>query len=406
MKNRVWAAGSFNSDDGITSTHLAMASGTLWQLANGGIRGSIFALAADDQHLYAGGQFAVAGTATALNIARYSPELERWSDLSFGVGGGEGAAVHAIALHADNVYAGGRFTVADTVNAQNIAVWDRQAQRWKSLGSGVNGVVNAIAVAADGTLFAGGDFTRAGDLPAKNIAKWDGTRWLPLAEGVNKPVHALTIDGTRLYVGGEFSLAGSSPASLIASWDLGTQQWEPLGDGLRGHFIPHVASIVVLEGKIIAVGNFYQSGNDSLYHAAAWDGSRWNPLGSGLDRSANAAVATSDGLFVGGDFLRAGTTDSYYFAHWKNGVSASDTDAPATALQLVPNSASAGENVMLTGIPPSASIAMYDLLGKQVWSLQSAGSSAMIPISNLPQGLYLCSVKSNKASSILPLIVR
>lgn len=406
LKNRVWAAGSFNSDDGITSTHLAMASGTLWQLANGGIRGSIFALAADDQHLYAGGQFAVAGTATALNIARYSPELERWSDLSFGVGGGEGAAVHAIALHADNVYAGGRFTVADTVNAQNIAVWDRQAQRWKSLGSGVNGVVNAIAVAADGTLFAGGDFTRAGDLPAKNIAKWDGTRWLPLAEGVNKPVHALTIDGTRLYVGGEFSLAGSSPASLIASWDLGTQQWEPLGDGLRGHFIPHVASIVVLEGKIIAVGNFYQSGNDSLYHAAAWDGSRWNPLGSGLDRSANAAVVTSDGLFVGGDFLRAGTTDSYYFAHWKNGVSASDADAPATTLQLVPNSASAGENVMLTGIPPSASIAMYDLLGKQVWALQSAGSSAMIPISNLPQGLYLCSVKSNKTSSILPLIVR
>jgi len=405
LNNRVWAAGSFNSDDGVTSTHLATVSGTTWQLAKGKIRGSVFAIAADGQHLYAGGKFSAAGTATALNIARYSPELQRWSDLSFGVGGGEGAAVHAIAVHADNVYAGGRFTVADTVNAHNIAAWNRETERWEPLGSGVNGVVNAIAIAPDGTLFVGGDFTRAGDLPAKNIAKWDGTRWLPLAEGVNNPVHALTIDGPHVYVGGEFSSAGSVPASLIASWDIGAEQWEPLGNGLRGHFIPHVASIVILKGEIVAMGNFYQSGNDSLYHAAAWDGSRWNPLESGLDRSVNAAVVTSEGLFVGGDFLRAGTKDSYYFAHWSNGVSAISGGASATAVNIAPNPVAAGENAMLTGTFPSASIAMYDLLGNCVSVLQSAGQSVMLPTSNIPPGIYLCSVRLNNQTHALPLII-
>lgn len=408
LDDRVWAAGSFNSDNGVTSAHLAMLSGKSWRLANGGIRGSVFALAADNQYLYAGGQFAVAGTTTALNIARYSPASERWSDLSFGVGGGEGAVVHAVAVHAGNVYAGGRFTVADTVLANNIAVWNATLQRWAALGNGVNGVVNAVAVAPDGTVIVGGDFTRAGNQPASNIAQWDGTQWLPLAEGVNKPVHALKFEGTELFVGGECSMAGTIPASLIARWDFATQQWKALGDGLRGHFIPHVASIALLKGSIVAVGNFYQSGSDSLPHVAAWDGRRWNPLGSGLGLSANAAVTTSEGLFVGGDFLRAGENDSYYFAHWKGEVSAVISDSrnivTATA-QAVPNPVARGESVMLTANFPSASIAIYNHLGERVRTLDSTTLPVTLSTTDFSPGIYLCSVTSHNKNYTLPLII-
>lgn len=407
LNNRVWAAGNFNSADGVTTTHVATLSGTLWQLAKGSVRGSVLALAADDQYLYAGGAFAAAGTATALNIARYSPESERWSDLSFGVGGGEGAAVHAIAAHAGNIYAGGRFTVADTVNANNIAVWNATLQRWEALGDGVNGVVYAVAVAPDGTVFVGGDFTQAGGQPASNIARWDGTQWSPLAEGMNKPVHALKFEGTQVYVGGEFSSAGNIPASLIARWDIATQQWEALGDGLRGHFVPQVASIALLDGKVIAAGNFYQSGNDSLYHIAAWDGNRWNPLGSGLGLSANAAVATSEGLFVGGDFLRAGHKDSYYFAYWSNKISANNPREryPATVL-IAPNPASIGETVILTLNLPSASVGIYNLLGEQVRTLRSTAPTVAVSTADLSPGIYLCSITSGKERYTLPLVVR
>ncbi|MCC7437077.1 MAG: T9SS type A sorting domain-containing protein [Armatimonadetes bacterium] len=410
LDNRVWAAGNFNSADGITTTHVAILLGRSWQLAKGSIRGSVLALAADGQHLYAGGQFAAAGTTTALNIARYSPASERWSDLSFGVGGGEGAAVYAIAARAGNIYVGGRFTVADTVNAHNIAVWNAQSERWQAVGDGVNGVVYAVAVAPDGRVFVGGDFTQAGGQPAKNIAQWNGQEWLPLAEGVNKPVNALTIDGTHLYIGGEFSSAGTIPASLIARWDLGTQQWEALGDGLRGHFVPHVASIVVLDGSVLAVGNFYQSGGDSLHHSAAWDGNRWNPLGSGLDLGANAAVATSEGFFVGGDFTRAGTNDSYYFAHWKGSVSANTSypgDAATRTVRAVPNPVSHGENVMLLGVPPAASVAIYSLLGQRLRTLYNVASSGVvIPTADLSPGAYHCAITSHKESYVLPLIVQ
>ena len=69
---------------------------------------------------------------------------------------------------------------------------------WTSLGgiNGVNGGINAVVVDGAGNVYAGGTFTVAGTVTANNVAKWDGSNWSPLGPGVNNVVYALALDGT------------------------------------------------------------------------------------------------------------------------------------------------------------------------------------------------------------------
>src|SRR5712692_6157879 len=156
------------------------------------------------------------------------------------LGNGTNGPVRALTVFDDGtgpaLYAGGNFTTAGDVSANHVAKWD--GTEWSALGNGTDGPVLALTVVNDGTdgqaLYAGGLFTMAGGVPANNIAKWDGTQWYPLSSGMNDLVRALTVfdDGTgpALYAGGDFLTAGGVPANDIASWD-GTQ-WSALGSGM------------------------------------------------------------------------------------------------------------------------------------------------------------------------------
>lgn len=87
-----------------------------------------------------------------------------------------------------DLYAGGEFTFIGTLAVANfVARWN--GSTWTDLGAGVTGAVNALLVFDDGApgggrrgdLYAGGAFTRAGIVSANNIARWDGTTWSALA---------------------------------------------------------------------------------------------------------------------------------------------------------------------------------------------------------------------------------
>ncbi|MCH8164793.1 MAG: hypothetical protein IH889_04220, partial [Planctomycetes bacterium] len=92
-------------------------------------------------------------------------------------GSGDGAAL----------YIGGLFTTGDDVPLNRIARLHENG--WAPLGSGMDGNVWALTGFDDGSgegpaLYAGGFFTEAGGVRANNIAKWDGSGWSPLASGV------------------------------------------------------------------------------------------------------------------------------------------------------------------------------------------------------------------------------
>src|SRR5947207_10481011 len=89
------------------------------------------------------------------------------------IGGDFYPSVYALAVSGDDLYAGGYFTNAGGVAANNIAKWDGSS--WSALGSGMDGAsprVYAIAVATSGTeLYAGGYFTTADGKISPNAAR-------------------------------------------------------------------------------------------------------------------------------------------------------------------------------------------------------------------------------------------
>jgi hypothetical protein len=165
------------------------------------------------------------------------------------------------------------------VPASCVARWD--GTTWSPLGTGMNGVVRALAVDRSGNLYAGGSFTTAGGVSASRIAKWNGTSWSALGAGVNQNVYTLAFDADgRLYAGGGFTTAGGASANHVARWS--GSSWSTLGSGTSD-----ATSTMTVDGRgnvycggyFLAAGN-KGSGNFGIWHGEALVGVPWRPEAS------------------------------------------------------------------------------------------------------------------------------
>lgn len=219
--------------------------------------------------------------------------------------------VYAVAVSGSNVYVGGSFTKAGTVNATNIAKWNGSS--WSALGDGVNDTVYAIAGDYHGGVYVGGRFWQAGSTDASYIAHWDGTNWSALGSGpyngTSGYVYAIGINGPFVVVGGLFTAAGGVSANFIAKWD--GQGWSALGSGVNGT----VYAIAYIGRWAFVGGDFTTVGGRSANHIARCvvDGGGWSVLGGELDNGVNGAVRAiavgpnlSD-VYIGGDFTAFAT---------------------------------------------------------------------------------------------------
>ncbi|MFO0839203.1 MAG: hypothetical protein U1D55_11855 [Phycisphaerae bacterium] len=199
--------------------------------------------------LIAGGSFSAAGGVALNNIARWDGV---WRPIGGGTTGGSQPAVRALAEWdadgtdpaAPQLVAGGTFQSAGGGSASNIARWDGGA--WRSLGPGLGGpqapaVRTIVAWDPDESgplppqLVAGGNFTRSGNQPVSSVARWNGNNWQSLGAGLGGGVNALAVMSStvslpsQLVAGGTFAFGGSA---RIARWD--GVAWRPMGAGLAG----------------------------------------------------------------------------------------------------------------------------------------------------------------------------
>lgn len=183
--------------------------------------------------------------------------------------GVNGSVYDAVLRPNGELVVGGRFLLADSTFARNVARFD--GVNWHALGSGVDNNVFAVVEMPNGDVVVGGEFLQAGGAGANRIARWDGTSWSPLGTGLDGRVSALLLmPNGDLIAGGAFLVAGGAPANRIARWDGAT--WSPLGAGLSG---PVECMRLLPNGNLIVGGSFTQAAGIATQSIAIWNGTSW-----------------------------------------------------------------------------------------------------------------------------------
>ncbi len=209
---------------------------------------------------------------------------------------------------------GGSFTVAGTVAAANIVMWD--GENWFPFGSGVadpsgSPLVSSFATASNGDLIAAGLFATAGGVTVNHIARWDGTKWSALGEGAGSRCYAVVA-----LPNGEIIAADGTPNRFISRW-TGTQ-WVSLGSGMNGNIFTLAA---LPDGSFVAGGKFSAAGGHPIARLARWDGTDWVGIGDGfvpLQTSfTDSVLATATGEIFASGFLQIpGDSATSTIAHW------------------------------------------------------------------------------------------
>ena len=310
----LYLAGLFTNVNGVAVTNLAKWDGTSWSSI--GFNGLATVLAVDGNNLYVGGAFtnAAVGGLTVTNIACWDGSA--WHALGDGLGiySGSSFGVNAIAVTNGLVYAGGYFTNSGSVLMTNLAVWNGTG--WSAVGGGANDNVFALAFNG-GNLFAVGYFTQAGSTPANYIAQWDGANWSALGSGLaSGPAYRLAAFNSLVYVSGSFTSAGGVHATNIAAWN--GSSWSALGLGVSSS----VARVFSTGTNLLVGGNFLLAGGIIANGLAAWDGTHWNSLGTpgrmnGVSSTVMSIGGSGTNLLIGGmTFPAAGQTNAIRIARF------------------------------------------------------------------------------------------
>jgi hypothetical protein len=75
-----------------------------------------------------------------------------------------------------------------------------------------------------------------------------------------------------------------------------------------------VYALAVLGIDLYAGGTFTTAGGSTANYIAKWDGTTWNPLGSGMNNYVYALAGSGSSLYAGGWFTTAGGKVSAYIA--------------------------------------------------------------------------------------------
>lgn len=416
--NTLYASGSFTTQElGLfeVENRLVRLGSSGWRTVDGVLQGTPFTLvSAPGSELVSGGAILTSDRKISVNVSRWNSSTGQWNALTPGSGVAsleDISFVSAVAADDENIYVGGDFDIADTLTARNVAVWNRALQSWSPLGDGLNGTVYALTLDGNGTLYAGGSFNRSGATVVNRIARWDGSAWQPLGEGVDGNVLALAVADGILYAGGSFDSAGGAPANNIARWNIATGSWSSLGAGLSSSFEPSVNAIAAVSGQLFAAGDFTHSGTEPMSNIARWHpGGWWIPLGSGTDRLVNALAPdpSTESLYAGGYFLSAGAKPSRFVGLWTNLILSVESDRGVAGTSMLregsPNPFTTGATIGLNvpdGARRQVRLELFDPTGRKISTVAEASLAPGehrfdLDGSGLTSGVYILRLQSGE----------
>ena len=328
------------------------------------------------------GQLCVAGSRTSTGpIPLVTGLLERWNGSAWlpTISTGGISQIRCMAVRPstifgvpDTLYVGGSFTsIAGTSASRIAATSGGTAFSWSPVGTGLSdtcisliarnsGLTGLTLVAATtstttpvmrysgswvamGTspltalTYSSGAYYAASDSYGEAASfTWNGTAWVPIGgPGFVGQVRALTASGTQTILGGVFPAVAGTTTNHIAAWDGTT--FSALGSGVNGTSVD--ALLRLDNGDVVAGGAFTAAGGVSASNLARWNGSAWSAFGTGLNQQVLAICRLPNGdLVVGGSFTTAGGVPCARIARWNGSAwsplgSGMDGDVRALAVR-------------------------------------------------------------------------
>lgn len=276
-----------------------------WRFDKPGVSNIVLTAYADSEDLYVGGNFTKAGTIDAINIARYNGIS--WQAIGSGIGGPQDG-VYAIKKQGNYLYACG---------TTGVERWNGVS--WTTIGT-ISGMVNnelsayAMDIDANGNVYVLGLFSQINGITVNGIAKWNGTSWSALGSGIGPFINgvktgSVVCDGTNVYISGYFSTVGGVAANSVAKWNGSV--WSPLDNGTNG------TTFLSMQGtNLIATGAFTTAGLVVANHVAMWNGIAWTVMGAGFNYEGYNVCVYNNEIYVAGLFDHSGTTPINYIAKW------------------------------------------------------------------------------------------
>jgi trimeric autotransporter adhesin len=173
----------------------------------------------------------------------------------------------------------GQFSAVGGIRANRIATYDLRTGVWAPLGEGVDGGVNALAVAPDNSLLVGGTLFTAGGLPARDLARWNGSTWSSLNLVSSPGVHAICVlPNNSIVIGGpNASVPGRSLQILEGT------SWRQIGGVFEQNKWGGVYSLASIRRPSgawrLLVGGEFRAANQSFENIASFDGIGWSSFG-------------------------------------------------------------------------------------------------------------------------------
>jgi len=224
----------------------------------------------------------------------------------------------------NELYATGFFTNVCGISANHIAKLGTNG--WEAVGTGLPQAGHQLQ-AIGNELYA---VHYEPNIDSNWLYRFDGTNFNKIGAGFyltnavagfSKTANLYRIHsyGGEVVVSGEFDRVGSEAISGIASWN--GSEWNPLGTGLSGT-IPGTADVMyphdlcTFGTDLIAAGNFQFAGGETVNGIARWDGTQWHAMGAGFNSTVYGTTVYNGELYAGGDFTSSGTETLKNIAKW------------------------------------------------------------------------------------------
>lgn len=227
-----------------------------------------------------------------------------WEPLEWPI---EGGAVKTLATWQTDLFVGGEFTTPVAfLGRWNQPFWE--ATNNGLIASGVNDLESLDGALYCATTASATDPSRGGA-----IYRWDGGFWTYLVDTINS-VPLTSILKLATHNGALYAIVENGDGSYVARLQGATLV--QVGKAAAGSYFVDLAS----DGtQLYVVGSFDGIDGVPAARVAAWDGSTWHALGSGLSGGParpNVILPFDGSIYVGGNFTFAGGIPSPYIARW------------------------------------------------------------------------------------------